>query len=66
MRLVLDANQNGKWDTGSVLPKQEPEEVYYYPKRLVLRANWDSVEEWDYTAIPLLQQRATELPKSKK
>jgi len=66
LRLVLDANQNGKWDTGSVLPKLEPEEVYYYPKRLVLRANWDSVEEWDYTAIPLLQQRATELPKSKK
>lgn len=66
LRLVLDANQNGNWDTGSVLPKQEPEEVYYYPKRLVLRANWDSIEEWDYTAIPLLQQRATELPKSKK
>ncbi len=66
LRLVLDANQNGQWDTGKVLPNQHPEEVYYYPKRLVLRANWDSVEEWDYTAIPLLQQRAAELPKSKK
>ncbi len=66
LRLIIDENENGKWDTGSLAQKIEPETVYYYPKRLVLRANWDSIEEWDYKSIPILQQRAPELPKSKK
>ncbi|MBP6231275.1 MAG: Ig-like domain-containing protein [Paludibacteraceae bacterium] len=66
VRLILDANQNGKWDAGTVLPKQQAEEVYYLPKKLVLRANWESIEEWNYLAKPLLEQRAAELPKTKK
>ena len=31
-RLIIDANRNGKWDTGSVRDSIQPEEVYYFAK----------------------------------
>ena len=55
LRLTLDANGNGKWDTGNYKSHQQPEEVYYYPKKLRLRRNWDLDENWNIyeTAIDL-------------
>ncbi len=55
VRLTIDANNNGKWDTGNYLNHIQPEEVYYYPKKLRLRANWDIDEVWNIyqTAIDL-------------
>ena len=41
MRLILDQNQNGKWDTGSFLEKLQPEKVLYYPQTIEVRANWE-------------------------
>ena len=55
LRLTIDANGNGKWDTGNYSQHLQPEEVYYYPKKLRLRANWDLDENWNIyqTAIDL-------------
>ncbi|MDA9111808.1 Ig-like domain-containing protein [Flavicella sp.] len=39
-RVISDSNKNGKWDTGSFLKKLQPEEVFYYPQEIKLRANW--------------------------
>jgi len=63
VRMFIDENGNGKWDTGDFTKKRQPEEVYYYPKKMTLMANWEFEETWDYTSVPLLQQKPIELIK---
>ena len=41
LRIIEDKNKNQKWDTGNYLKKVQPEKVYYLPKEIELRANWD-------------------------
>lgn len=64
LRLFLDLNENGKWDTGSILKKRQPEPVYYYTKKLTLIKNWEFEETWDHLSISILQQKPTELRKT--
>lgn len=43
LRILYDANKNGKWDTGSFTPiKKQPEKVFFIPRQLNIRANWDN------------------------
>jgi hypothetical protein len=63
MRMFLDENGNGKWDTGDFSKKLQPEEVYYYPKKMTLMANWEFEETWDVSLVPLLEQKPLELIK---
>jgi len=65
LRLVLDTNDNGEWDTGNYLQHKQPEEVYYYPKRLKLRKNWDMEETWDIYATALDLQKPLDIKKNK-
>ena len=69
-RLFLDANGNGKWDTGNVALLLQPEEVYYYPKKMELKANWDVSQSWDIYEQPLDRQKPNAIkvnkPKLKK
>ncbi|SDQ10014.1 Ig-like domain-containing protein [Flagellimonas zhangzhouensis] len=39
-RVIFDANENGKWDTGNYLKKIQPERISYYPGVIKIRANW--------------------------
>ncbi|SIS40115.1 Ig-like domain-containing protein [Zobellia uliginosa] len=41
VRVIFDANGNGKWDTGNFLKKQQPEKISYYPDIIEVRANWE-------------------------
>ncbi len=41
IRLLADANGNGKWDTGNYGQKTQPEQVWYYPEAVSIRANWE-------------------------
>lgn len=63
LRMFIDTNGNGVWDTGDLLTKRHPEEVYYYPHKFTLKANWEFEETWDYKAVPLLKQKPVELLK---
>ena len=45
-KAILDANANGKWDTGRYLRKQQPEKVIFFSKPVEIRANWQVEEEW--------------------
>lgn len=63
LRAFIDRNKNGKWDTGELSSRTQPEEVLYYPKKLTLRANWEFEETWDLQAVPLLEQKPAELIK---
>ena len=65
LRLVLDANGNGQWDTGNYALHLQPEEVYYYPKRLKVRKNWDMEETWDIYAAALDLQKPDEIVKNR-
>ncbi len=47
LRLILDLNQNGRWDTGHYLLKKQPEPVYLYEGMLQVRQNWESEMNWD-------------------
>ncbi len=65
MRLCIDKNDNGVWDTGNYKEKRQPEEVFYYPGNLSLRANWDVDQSWDVYATPLDEQKPYEIIKNK-
>lgn len=64
-RVVIDANGNGKWDTGKYSEHRQPEEVYYYPKKLSLKKNWDIEQSWNIYELPLDSQKPMEIKKNK-
>ena len=45
-RLLVDENENGKWDTGDFLTGRQPEPIYLYPEPIKSRSMWDSTETW--------------------
>ena len=46
IKVIKDDNNNGKWDTGNVLEKIQPEKVTYYFEEIKLRSNWDFKKNW--------------------
>ena len=65
LRLTLDSNGNGQWDTGNYGNHLQPEEVYYYPKRLKLRRNWDLDETWNIYETALDLQKPDDIKHNK-
>ncbi|OAQ39180.1 hypothetical protein A5893_10970 [Pedobacter psychrophilus] len=45
VRVIEDLNSNGKFDTGSIKQKTQPEKVWFWDKDIVTRANWDREEK---------------------
>ena len=46
IKAIFDRNNNGKWDTGNLKKKIQPEEVMYYLEVVKVRGNWDAEKEW--------------------
>ncbi len=65
LRLFYDHNGNGRWDTGNYSKGISPEEVFYFPTKMEVRANWDINQTWDVNALPLTRQKPSELIKQK-
>lgn len=44
VRILIDTNNNGKWDTGCYYchPKRQPEKVIALPQKFTIRGNWDN------------------------
>ena len=63
LRLYIDEDGDGKWTTGDWLTKRQAEPIYYYPKKLKLRANWDFEEMFDHLAQPRWSSRPKALQK---
>lgn len=57
-RMFMDKNGNGIWDTGNYRQNIQPEEVFYFPYELELRAFWDVEETWDIDEMPLIEQKS--------
>ena len=47
IRAIADDNANGKWDAGNYWKSIQSEKVYYMPKTLELRSNWDIEETFE-------------------
>ena len=65
MRLIVDRNDNGKWDTGDYAKDQQAEEVYYYPDVIECKEKWDVTESWDPKARNLARQKPGAITKQK-
>ncbi|HSN50561.1 MAG TPA: hypothetical protein VLR52_04960, partial [Bacteroidales bacterium] len=48
VKVILDNNLNGKWDSGIFAKRHQPEKVFYYPGKVEVRANWDVEENWNF------------------
>ncbi len=66
VRLFIDTNRNGIWDPGDLGKRLQPEPVYYFNKKLTLRANWELEETFNHLDPVLLNKKPEELLKTKK
>lgn len=64
-RLYVDANGNGRYDRGDVKLGVQPEETYYYPKKITLKKNWDLEQAWDINELPVDAQKPEDIKKNK-
>ena len=65
MRLIIDRNRNGRWDTGDYQTMTPPEEVHYFPQPIPLRAKFDVEQDWNFRSIPLASQKPKAITKQK-
>lgn len=61
VRLVVDVNGNGRFDTGNLAEHRQPEMVYYFNGKLQLRANWQLSQDWAPSASDLVRQKPEEV-----
>lgn len=65
-RIILDANDNGVWDTGDYEKQLQPEMVCYSPKVYEIKAYFDHDEEpWFIDPSTLAKQKPLEITKQK-
>ncbi|MBQ8968681.1 MAG: Ig-like domain-containing protein [Bacteroidaceae bacterium] len=65
MRLIVDRNANGKWDTGEYDSMTPPEEVFYFPRLIPLKAKFEMEQDWNFRSISLTQQKPVAITKQK-
>jgi hypothetical protein len=53
VRVVYDTNKNGRWDSGNVRQRKQPENIWNSEKEITLRANWEAEEPINIPAEPL-------------
>ncbi len=65
LRLIMDDNRNGVWDTGDYAKGIQPEKVYYYPHSLDLRALFEyDQDDWNL-GEPFDKQKPLDITKQK-
>jgi hypothetical protein len=64
-RIVVDENNDGVWTTGNYEEGRQPEEVFYYPGKFVIRAYSDHAEDWNVRSTPVTEQKPLEITKNK-
>jgi len=47
IKIIVDDNDNEKWDTGNYKLKRQPERVIFYEKELTLKPNFDIELDFD-------------------
>lgn len=65
LRTYYDRNGDGEWTTGEYDARQQAEEVFYYPDRLNLRAQWEVTQDWNPRQTPVPLQKPKRITKQK-
>jgi hypothetical protein len=52
LKVIVDENRNGQWDTGSFLQKTQPETILVFPEKIEVRAKWENEVEFKINASP--------------
>jgi len=50
LRVIHDANNNGKWDTGKLIEKRQAEKIEYYSSDIQIRSDWEILIQWNSNA----------------
>ena len=45
VKVIFDTNENNKWDTGDLMKKKQPENVFFSNKQIKVMPDWDVEEE---------------------
>ncbi|HNW51234.1 MAG TPA: Ig-like domain-containing protein [Prolixibacteraceae bacterium] len=53
LKFFNDINLNGKWDTGNLTMKLQSEPVFYFPKVINVKSNWEIKENWEIKSQPI-------------
>ena len=65
LRIFIDRNKNGKWDTGEYALDEQPEEVFYFDEEIECKAKWDVTRTWNPRQRLLNQQKPEKIIKQK-
>lgn len=67
VRLFIDKDSAGVYGNGNISSGvfRQPDDVYYFQKKLELKRNWDIDQPWDINAFPVDTQKPYELRKNK-
>jgi len=65
VRMLIDSNNNGIWDTGNYDEDLQPETVYYYPREIECKEKWDITQTWNVTSTPIYKQKPQKITKQK-
>ena len=63
LMMVLDANGNGRWDTGNYSQHLQPEDVFYYHNPIKLKKFSDITLTWNIYDTPVDKQKPDEIRK---
>lgn len=64
-RLYIDTDSSGTYTTGNIASRLQPEDVYYYPKKINLKKNWDVEQPWNVNELPVDMQKPLDIKKNK-
>lgn len=65
MRMYIDANNNGQWDTGCYATGLQPETTFYYPQQVDIKAKWDITLTWQPAKTHASRQKPLTITKQK-
>ncbi len=65
MRCFIDRNGDGVWTTGDFASGTQPEEVFYFPQPMTVKAQWEIEQKWDARGIATMKQKPERLVKQK-
>ena len=65
MRCFIDRNHDGVWTTGDYDGGIAPEEMFYFPQAINVKAQWEVNQDWDARGIPAMKQKPAKITKQK-
>ncbi|MBR4387684.1 MAG: Ig-like domain-containing protein [Prevotella sp.] len=65
VRLFVDSNRNGLWDTGDFVRGIQGEMVYYYPEKIECKAKWEVNNHWGIQRVDPSHLKPSEITKQK-